>query len=313
VLIDMFDHILVPLDGSEVAASILPFVGDLAQRLGAKVTLLTVLVPNRRAGDTETEAWAEAQAIVRRQALRLYDAGIDSNTVVAPGQPAEEIARQAGSGDFSLVAIGTRGHSGLRRGVLGSVTDEVVRTSPVPVLVLSPQAIEKATESGFSLASVTVPLDGSELAERILPLAEELAQALTLEVQLLRVISTGSMAYFAAEGVTMDTSPVEEELEEEANDYLNGIAHQIAERGNTSVWFNVMRGSPALSIIDHLKETSNNLVAVSTHGRSGFGRLLIGSVADSIIRSAGVPVLVIAPGEEAGGGGVGVGLLPTPP
>ncbi|MFQ6026252.1 MAG: universal stress protein [Dehalococcoidia bacterium] len=296
----MFDNILVPLDGSEVAASILPYVGDLAQRLGARVTLLTVLVPNQRTG--ETEAWAEAQAIVRRQALRLHDAGVNTNTLVVPGQPAEEIANQADAGEFSLVAIGTRGHSGLRRGVLGSVTDEVVRTSPVPVLVLSPQAVEKAAETGFGLSTVTVPLDGSELAERVLPIAEELAQQLSLQVQLLRVITLGSMAYYAAEGVTMDTAPIEEELEEEANEYLNGIAHEVAQRGVSSVWFNVMRGSPALSIIDHLRNTSNNLVTVSTHGRSGLGRLLIGSVADSIIRSAGVPVLVITPRDEEEGG-----------
>jgi nucleotide-binding universal stress UspA family protein len=295
----MFDNILVPLDGSEVAASILPFVGNLARRLGARVTLLTVLVPSPRAGGTETEAWAEAQAIVRRQATRLLAQGIETTTRVVTGQPAAEIANQARDGKFSLIAIGTRGHSGLRRGVLGSVTDEVVRSARVPVLVLSPQAMKKSEETGYGLSTITIPLDGSALAESVLPIAEELARKLTLELQLLRVISIGSLAYYAAEGVTMDTSPIEEELEEEATEYLNTVAHGVAQRGIPSVWFNVMRGSPALTIVDHLRTTANNLVAVSTHGRSGLGRLLIGSVTDSIIRSAGVPVLVIAPGEAA--------------
>ena len=123
-----------------------------------------------------------------------------------------------------------------------------VLASVVDFLPTAGQAIEKARETGVGLSSVTVPLDGSDLAERILPLAEELAQQLSLEVQLLRVISMGSMAYYAAEGVTMDTSPVEEELEEEANQYLNRIAHEVSQRGITSVWFNVTRGSPALTI-----------------------------------------------------------------
>ena len=78
----MYERILVPLDGSEVAASILPFVTNLAKRLPAHLTLLTVLAPEQRAGATETKAWAEAQALVRRQAQRLESAGIKANVNV---------------------------------------------------------------------------------------------------------------------------------------------------------------------------------------------------------------------------------------
>ena len=291
-----YSSMLVPQDGSDVGSSILPFVASVARSLGARVTVMTVLDPDRRPGQAnETEIWAEAQALVRRQVQQLADAGVETDApVVVAGVPSEQIVGQAQEGEFDLIAMSTRGHSGPRRGLLGSVTDEVIRSTRTPVLALSPSAIEKSAQNDHRLSSLTVPLDGSELAEGILPHAQELAQQLSLGIHLVRVIALGSLAYYASEGVTMDTAPVEEELEEEAAAYLGPIAQRLSEGGGTPTDFTIMKGSPALTIIDHLGNTTGNLAAICTHGRSGIGRLLIGSVADSIIRSAGVPVLVFA-------------------
>jgi nucleotide-binding universal stress UspA family protein len=260
---------------------------------------MTVLDPDRRPGQAnETEIWAEAQALVRRQVQQLADAGVETDApVVVAGVPSEQIVGQAQEGEFDLIAMSTRGHSGPRRGLLGSVTDEVIRSTRTPVLALSPSAIERSAQNDHRLSSLTVPLDGSELAEGILPHAQEMAQQLSLGIHLVRVIALGSLAYYASEGVTMDTAPVEEELEEEAEAYLGPIARRLSEGGGAPTDFTIMKGSPALTIIDHLGNTTGNLAAICTHGRSGIGRLLIGSVADSIIRSAGVPVLVFSSQE----------------
>ncbi len=291
----MYKKILVPLDGSEVAASVLPYVGDLAKRLGASVTLFTVVAAGRRAaGASDTAVRAEAEAQARRQAQHLSAAGVTADVLVVTGQPVEQIISRGQSGGFDLIAIGTRGHSGIRRGLLGSVTDGVVRSSTVPVLALSPRAVEASAQPGYGLATITVPLDGSAVAEGVLAYAEDLAQQLALELRLLRVVSVGTMAYYAVEGGPVDTTPVEQELEEDAAQYLKGVAENVSQRELT-VTCTVERGSPALAIIDHVKNTQDNLVAICSHGRSGLGRLLIGSVADSIIRSSGVPVLVITP------------------
>jgi nucleotide-binding universal stress UspA family protein len=292
----MYKRILVPLDGSEVAASVLPYIADLAKRLSAGVTLLTVMAPARpepRAADTEVRA--EAEALVRRQAQHLINSGVESDTVVVSGGPVQQIIGRSLDGGYDLIAIGTRGHSGIRRGLLGSVTDGVVRSSSVPVLVLSPKAVEASAQPGHELATVTIPLDGSEVAESVLPYAQALAKQLSLEVRLLRVVSVSSIAYYSIDSGPVDTTPLEQELEEEAVGYLNQIAETLTQEG-LSVTCIVEKGSSALGIVDRLRNTQNNLVAICSHGRSGLGRLLIGSVADSIIRSTGVPVLVLTPG-----------------
>ena len=290
-----FAKILVPQDGSDVGSSVVPFVASIARQFQARVTVMTALDAEQRTGrNAETEIWAEAQAMVRRQSQRFADAGVETDgPVVVSGAPSQQIVSQASKGGFDLIAISTRGHSGVRRGLLGSVTDEVVRSATSPVLVLSPSAIEKSWQNEHRLSGLTVPLDGSELAETILPHAQELAQQLSLDIHLVRVLALGSLAYYAAEGLTMDTAPVEEELEEEAEAYLEQVARRLSE-GEVPADYTVLQGSPALTIIDHLSSTSGNVAAICTHGRSGLGRILIGSVADSIIRSAGVPVLVCA-------------------
>lgn len=292
----MYSSILVPLDGSEVAASVLPYVTNLAQRLQARVTLLTVVAPARStARDGEAGALADAQDRGRRLARHLADAGIEADTLVVPGQPAERIVTQAQEGRFDIIAIGTRGHSGIRRGLLGSVTDEVVRTSPVPVLVLSPGAVERSAQDDYELSSVTVPLDGSELAESVLPYAEGLAQQVSLEMHLLRIVSIGPLITAGGmHSAYVDTAPIEEDLVREATAYLNKVAQRLTERGLTASC-TVEKRYAALAIADHLRDMPCNLVAICTRGRSGLGRMIIGSVADSIIRSASVPVLVITP------------------
>ena len=180
----------------------------------------------------------------------------------------------------------------MRRGLLGSVTDQIVRSSPVPVLVMSPLAVERCAQDEHQLHSVVVPLDGSLMAEAVLPHAEGLAQALSLEVRLLRVVSLGPLAYYGGEGGPVDTSPSDHELEEEAAAYLNHVAAAQTSRGLTANC-TVARGSTAMAIVDQVKEVRRCLVAISTHGRAGLGRLLIGSVADTLIRHAGLPVLVV--------------------
>jgi len=295
----MYTSILVPQDGSPAAASILPYVTHLARNLGARIVLLTVLVPIPALGrPAETEGSAEAQALIRRQAARCRDAGVEATTLVVAGQPAAEIIRRARDGHADLIAMGTRGHSGLRRGLLGSVTDEVVRASPVPVLALSPGAAERFGTGHHHPAGITVPLDGSELAEAALPHAEALAKALSLELHLLRVVPPSALAPYTEDGLPMDTTPIIEELEQEAAAYLEGVAQRLAQRGVKS-HRQVTRGAPALAIADHLRATPDHLVAICTHGRSGVGRLLIGSVADYVIRSAGVPVLVVTRPQAA--------------
>ena len=287
----MYQSILVPLEPSQGLASSLPFAASLAKGLGARLTLLAVVPPTGRNQET-----SQAQAFLQGQVESLADAGVEADTVVDSGWPGQQIIARAPEGGFNLIIMGTRGRSGLRRGLLGSVTDQVVRSSPVPVLVMSPLAVERCAQEEHQLHSVVVPLDGSPMAEAVLPHAEGLAQELSMEVRLLRVVSTGPMAYYGGEGGPVDTFPLGQELEEEAAVYLNHVAAAQTSRGLTANC-TVVRGSTAMAIVDQVKEVPRCLVAVRTHGRVGLGRLLIGSVADTLIRHAGQPVLVVTSQE----------------
>ena len=285
----MYDTILVPLDPSQGLASSLPFAASLAKGLGARLTLLTVVFPTGRGQET-----TQAQAFLQGQLDSLVDSGVEADSVVDSGRPGRQIIARAQGDGFGLIIMGTRGRSGLRRGLLGSVTDQVVRSSPVPVLVLSPLAVERCAQAEHQLQTVVVPLDGSPMAEAVLPHAEGLAQALSMEVRLLRVVSTGPLAYYGGEGAAVDTFPLDQELQEEAAAYLNHVAAALTSRG-LAANCTVTGGSTAMAIVDQVKDMRRCLVAICTHGRAGLGRLLIGSVADTLIRHAGMPVLVVTP------------------
>ena len=192
----------------------------------------------------------------------------------------------------------TRGHLDIRRGTLGNVADEVIRSSSVPVSVLSLTAIDKDSESDYQPSTLTIPLAWSSLAKSILPFAHHLAKQLSIGIHLLRVGSLRSLAYYAGEGVAVDIPPVEEELQEETTAYLYSVTHRLTAQAAAPAASTVMTSFPALTTNGHLRETSQNLVAICTHGCSGVGRFMMGSVADTIIRSTKVPLLVYAAHTE---------------
>ena len=190
--------------------------------------------------------------------------------------------------------MSTHGRSGLRRGLLGSVTDAVIRSSDIPVLAVGPKAFGRHDAEELSLKRVIVPLDGSPLAEGVIPWVKELADRLYLEVLLVRVVQFPAWPYSGDDGPPLDTTAIEEELESEAARYLENIGHGLQESGIRTEW-TVLRGSPQTKIIEFPQEVAESMMALSTHGRSGLGRVLIGSVADKVIRSLKVPVMVVRP------------------
>lgn len=139
------------------------------------------------------------------------------------------------------------------------------------------------------MKSILVPLDGFPLSEAVLPHAKEMALGLSADIHLLRVVSV--------------TAPDREAFEEavrlqsrEAGDYLESQAEKLKASGLDVDW-SVREGNAADEILQHIEENQFDLVAISTHGRSGLGRMVLGSVFDKVMREAGIPVLVIKPIE----------------
>ena len=310
--------ILVPLDGSDVARGILPYVLKIAEKTNTPLVLLTAVDPDAidcpasvmSAEPTSTgkpmaicrarleeSSRVYAQDALDRVAARLKDDGIEAKTAVAIGGPVEEILRVAEEEGCGLIAMSTHGRHPIGRSILGSVTDRVIRASNVPVLTLTPERAKKHREEGAPLATIIAPLDGSELAQRALPHVERLARVLSMEVLLARVVGTKYPAYTDTD-LGFWVPEFSEDMNWEATEYLEQVAQHLRDKGLT-VRSQVLAGSAVRALLNLAHKTPHNLIAMTTHGRTGLSRWMMGSVAATLVRRSGAPVLVLPAGLPA--------------
>ena len=187
--------------------------------------------------------------------------------------------------------MATHGLSGIRRWLLGSVAAKVVQTAANPLLLVRPGADASARAE---IDTVFVPLDGSALAEKVLPHVIALAKAMKLEVHLLRVYTLPSEAYVVADGVVATGPGVfRDKLKGETEGYLEGKVERLRAEGLDRLVATAIEGDAASEIIDLARRTPKNLIVMSTHGRSGAGRWLLGSIAERVVQHSQDPVLLI--------------------
>jgi nucleotide-binding universal stress UspA family protein len=321
----MFEKALVPLDGSEVSLGILPYVSYLAKRLDIPAVLALVVSPDDMGASGETtltdrsglpvarsavDALDEAKSWIHRFASQLSQQGIPTETVVATGdEPAEEILRLADQQGCDFIAMATRGRNLLSQAFRGSVTNEVVRSARLPIMAVAPEKSDIEMGQQMTLSRVLVPLDGSAFSEAVLPYTEYLAQKLSLELVLLRILQLTDV-YPPLAGTPMAADPgsarvqaiAQEAAEEEIVRYLEELTAQLAHKGLNVRWQMIRGDTPAHRIADLAQEHPDNMIALASHGRSGVARWILGSVAEDLIRATGDPVLVI-PSELAEKGG----------
>jgi nucleotide-binding universal stress UspA family protein len=302
---EMFEKILVPLDGSALAQAILPYVMVVAKGFHSRVILFHVAetaldheAPEQKtyADETMERIRPMAESYLAGVADELRREGIDVETKVVKGRAAAQILEHADKENVGLIAMSTHGRSGLARLVIGSGLDKILRVCEQPVLLVRPRDEGAGGEAAGRFSKIIVPLDGSNAAEAALPFAEALAKALGLEVILVQVIGVETTVHFGS--VAADSWPVPSDvlqrLDVVASGYLKGLAKQLKDRGLTVQW-EVLRGPAGPRIVEFARETPNSLVAMTTHGRSGFRRWVMGSVADKVVRHTGEPVLVMRP------------------
>ena len=218
-------------------------------------------------------------------------------TAAEIGNPAEVIVDHAKDDPTCLIAMATHGLSGPRRWLIGSVAAKVIQTAANPLLLIHP--VEGADFAApVKLDTVFVPLDGSGLAEITLPHVCALAKTIVkIEIHLVRVYTLPVEAYVAANGViAQGPADYREELKRETEAYLDGKVAGLRAEGFDRVVATAIQGDVAGEIIDLALSTPNNLVAMSTHGRSGIGRWVLGSVAERVIQHSRDPVLLIRVG-----------------
>jgi nucleotide-binding universal stress UspA family protein len=288
----MYTKILVPLDGSRLAEQILSYACLLADAYRIPLELLRVEDPDIRPPfwpqPPPRDYLEEVSAMYLSQSRRIEH-------VQQVGKPAEVIVDRGKGDPTCLIAMATHGLSGMRRWLLGSVASKIVQSAKNPLLLVRP--IEDPAghpAEQIQIKTVIVPLDGSTLAEKILPHVVSLARSLSLEVNLTRVYTIPRELCVVGDGLYMDTlTRGREAIKKEADDYLRGKTQSLQEAELKRVIAVGMQGDPGVEIVDLARRTPNCLVAMSTHGRSGVGRWVLGSVAEKVIHHSRDPVLVI--------------------
>ncbi len=300
----MYSKILVPLDGSKTAEKVLPYARYLAGKFKVPVELLAVVDIAEVASHMASEKARFLDTIIDDAIRRLTSylgsvattfAGTDVRCSVEKGKAEDMIIEKAATDKAMLITMATHGRSGLNRFLLGSVAEKVLRGMANPLLLI--RATEEAKSEGEAmLKSIIVPLDGSELAEDVLPMAAGMAKKLDLEVELFRTYHIPYNVYDGDEGFYAGNY---EELlagvRDEAAQYLDKKAADLKNLGVAKITCVTKEGLAADEIILLGQKTPDNLIAMSSHGRSGVKRWVLGSVAESVVRHCGDPVLITRP------------------
>jgi nucleotide-binding universal stress UspA family protein len=281
----MIKTILVPLDGSAGSNAALPAARTLAKALGASVRLLRVF------GSDDRDISRDATDTLHRIADELAASGVTVSCGIRHGDAAEEILEESRSIPAELIAMRTHGRVGLERAVLGSVTEQVLKRSEVPLLVLRP--------GGRRLTGVRkmlVPVDGSPGGAVALGMAVGLAQATGASVKLLQVsvpIPIQTLAAYEYGGMSYFDPAWDEEALASAKSYVAALVKRLQSAGFVADGEARMASEVAETISAVAQEDSADLIVMSTQALTGPARALLGSVADAVVRAAHCPVLLI--------------------
>jgi len=312
----MFRHIVVPLDGSQLAATAIPYAVALARPADARMSLLAVVepvpvhagLPSADAQEGDERRVTESTAYLESVALPLRTSGLAVTAVVRHGDPAEAILVDIEDEEDALIVMSTHGRTGLERVRAGSVAQRVLRHASIPVLVVPPHkgASSSTGDDVVVIAGVTVPLDGSPLAETALPIATRIATALSVPLTLFQAIPN-IMAQSSGWVVGYESYyPISEEMEHDeevaVTEYLQTIAARLQESGVDvrTQWERSIDRRVEEVIAAYLMGQPSGIAVMASHGRSGVLRWALGSTAEGVLDQAPCPILIVRSGASTG-------------
>ncbi len=294
----MFERALIPLDGSTIAEMALPYGSELAERLGSRLVLYHVCGLEHQPQMNLHKVYLTSLADNIKQTLHLQRSEEKDNTVttkVESGEPRESICSLVGKNHIDIVIMTAIGSSGLVVGkMIGSVADHVCRNVPVPVLLIKPQKKQQAEKKQYLINRILLTLDGSELSQRALPVAEELGSRLNVPITLFQMAHV--IVPYSEDMVIDDTvsySLLSDANEQRVKAEMTELENKLKGKGIEVNQLIVSGVSAGDEIIDASKKIEADLIVMSTHGRSGFSRWLLGNVAEKVTRHSEVPVLLV--------------------
>jgi nucleotide-binding universal stress UspA family protein len=304
----MYRSILVPLDGSTFSEQALPLALTIARRSQAVIRLAHVHVDTEMVyamsgipivdDSFEAPARDSERAYLDGLARRLTSRwSLPVTCALLDGATAGTLQEYAVASGVDLVVMSTHGRGAIGHLWYGSVADSLVRQAPMPVMLVRPHPealdlLDLTHET--TLRQILVPLDGSALAEDALAHAVELGELVQAHYTLLQAIDPLVLTHAPSAALAhRDETPLDQCCEE-ARAYLEQIAAQLRAQ-SLRVQTAVMLAPPAVAIREYARQHRMDLIAMTTHGRSGISRLLLGSVVDQVVRIVCVPVLLHRP------------------
>lgn len=296
----MYDHIVIPVDGSDEATAAARHGFALAGRFDATVSVLHVV--ERRAlrltatDDERTRLRSRGSTIVDEVAGLAPENVRSVTTDVVDGTPAVRIAEHAADRDADLIVVGRQGVTGLGKRLLGGVTERILGRSDTPVLVVPGGDVEAEVAPDYP--RVLLPTDGSDAADAAVPHGAAIARTFGSAVHVLNVVDLQAAGgVFSAGGLEPEFV---DRLERRGRDAVDTVTDDLeATAPNVEVHTAVERATPrggvAARVRDYADEHDIDLVVMGASGRSNLNRQLLGSVASTVLRTVDVPVLVVPP------------------
>jgi nucleotide-binding universal stress UspA family protein len=280
-------EILIPLDGSTEAESVLPYLRDLAPKFGSRVHILGVCI-----GRKTRRVNRLIEDYINRTANKLHSDNIKAEPVIRYGVAADKILDFTAEKEIALIIMATHGRSGITRWWMGSVAEKVISEATAPVLLVRSKrpSTTRATDKLNFTHKILAPLDGSDIGEAALPYAETIATNSRASVSLLQVISPPGTVEANLLGGP-DWRKFVKAMHDAGENYLKSVAERLSGRG-VKVTYEVATGDPADKIVEYAEDKGINLIAMSTHGRTGVARWVLGSVADKVLHGARIPILL---------------------
>ena len=298
----MLKLLLVPTDMSPFAEQALPTALMIAKQENADLELVHVydylepeLTQNAPPVDSSFDHEMHRQLREQLEALAerwQKETSVSIRVTVLDGEAEEQLASYIENRHADLVVMSTHGKGGLSTLWLGNVTENLIRRSFAPVLLIKPKENAPPMFSARSFSRVLIPLDGSRLAEAAIDHAMVVAGIRDVEYLLLRALPP----FGRGESVTMN--PIDDLVHQEAMDYLDGIARNFRSLGANMNYRAFRHNSAARAILETADNTAADLIAMETHAHGRLKRLLMSGVADKVLRGSRMPMLMHRPHLE---------------
>jgi nucleotide-binding universal stress UspA family protein len=286
----LYQKILVPLDGTELAEKALPYAKTIAKLKKSTLTLFAVslnIFVERR--DKLFASYLDVNA------QKLNAAGIKAAT--GYGNVAEQTIKYANNNEMDLITIATHGYTGAKKWLFGSITQKVLYGTTIPVLLVK----AKSPEGSAELNRILVPVDGSPFSESTFPYVIELAKKTDKEILLLHICEPPIVPSYGTQPINQKWKKYRDEMwaemENQATNYLKKTSAALKKKG-LKVKSRVVKahtGEVVKIILQISKEENIDLIIMATQGRTGVSGLVYGSVANKIVEESPYPVLLIRP------------------